>query len=225
MRSKKNIIVAIIVVVALVGLIIGSLSIYNYINKKNNTNNNTNAQTEQVNTTDKTASNKKRSSKRAKGSSSDLEQVETNSVTKEKRKLENYNIIGTIEIPKTELKCDILSEVTKRSIEIAVGQMYSTSSLNKPGNTVIYGHNYRNTLFFSRNDELVIGDKIYITDEEEGKKLTYEIYDIFETTSTDTTFYTRTAEMTGGKAEITLSTCTDDASTTDRRLIILAREV
>lgn len=28
--------------------------------------------------------------------------------------------------------------------------------------------------------------------------------------------------MTGGKAEVTLSTCTDDASQTDRRLIILA---
>ena len=224
MSRKKYIIIIIIAGVLIVGLIIGSISLIKLKNRKDNTNNITNAKEEQSNIISKNTVNKGKS-KRAKGSSSEIEQVETNSVTKEKRRLENYDIIGMIEIPKIDLKCDILSEVTKRSIEIAVAQMYSTSSLNKPGNTVIYGHNYRNTLFFSRNDELVIGDKIYITDEAEGKKLTYEIYDIFETTSTDTSFYTRTADMTGGKAEVTLSTCTDDASTTDRRLIILAREI
>lgn len=152
-----------------------------------------------------------------------LSAIETSSKSKEKRKLEDYEIIGAIEIPKTGLKCDILNEVTKRSIEIAVATIYTTGGLNQPGNTVIYGHNYRNSLFFSKNDELSVGDKIYITDEE-GNKITYKIYDKFETTSTDTSFYTRTAEMTGGKAEITLSTCTDDASQTDRRLIILASE-
>ncbi len=137
--------------------------------------------------------------------------------------LEGFEIIGTIEIPKTDLHCPILAEVTKRPLEIAVAQMYTTSALNKPGNTVIYGHNYRNSLFFSRNDELQKGDTLYITDKEKNK-LKYEIYDSFITTSTDTTFYARTSKQTGGKAEVTLSTCTDDASTTDRRLIILARE-
>ena len=151
----------------------------------------------------------------------ELSSIETSSKSKAKKKLEDYEIIGAIEIPKTGLKCDILNEVTKRSIEIAVATIYSTGGLNQPGNTVIYGHNYRNSLFFSKNDELSVGDKIYITDEE-GNKKTYKIYDKFETTSTDTSFYTKTAEMTGGKAEVTLSTCTDDANQTDRRLIILA---
>ena len=137
--------------------------------------------------------------------------------------MEGYNVIGTIEIPKVDLKCAILEEVTPRSIEIAVGMMYTTAGLNEPGNTVIYGHNYRNKLFFSRNDELQTGDEIRILDES-GRKITYEIFNIFETTMTDTTFYTRTAEITNGKVEVTLSTCTDDASETDRRLIIQARE-
>ena len=148
----------------------------------------------------------------------------SNSNKNNKKYLEGYEIIGTIQIPKVDLKCVILNETTKRALEIAVAQIYTTSSLNKPGNTVIYGHNYRNNLFFSRNDELNNGDKIYITDRE-GTKLTYEIYNIFETTSTDTSFYTRTAEDTQGKAEVTLSTCTDDASTSDRRLIIQAKEI
>ena len=66
------------------------------------------------------------------------------------------------------------------------------------------------------NKKLNIGDKIYITDTT-GTKLTYTIYNKFETTPEDTSFYQRD---TDGKAEVTLSTCTDDSSA---RLIIEAR--
>ena len=164
------------------------------------------------------------SSSKASGSNSTINAISTDSNSNKARYLEDYEILGTIQIPKVDLKCVILNEVTKRSIEIAVAQMYTVNGLNQPGNTVIYGHNYINSLFFSRNDELSNGDIIYITDKT-GTKIKYEIFNIFETTSNDTTFYTRTSEMTGGKAEVTLSTCTDDASTTDRRLIIQARQV
>lgn len=160
--------------------------------------------------------------KKASSGNSTLNELNTTSNRNNKKYLEGYEILGTIEIPKTKLKCTILSEVTKRSIEIGVGKIYTTSGLNQPGTTVIYGHNYRNSLFFSKNKELTNGDKIYILDQT-GTKLTYEVYNSFETTSTDTSFYTNTD--TQGKAEIVLSTCTDDASTTDRRFIIQAREV
>ena len=155
---------------------------------------------------------------------STLNAINATTTTNNKKYMEDYEILGTIEIPKVNLKCAILNEVTPRSIQIAVGQIYTANGLNKPGNTVIYGHNYRNNLFFSRNDELNNGDKIYILNQE-GTKLTYEIYNIFIATSTDTSFYIKSSEDTNGKAEITLSTCTDDASTTDRRLIVQAREI
>ena len=106
---------------------------------------------------------------------------------------------------------------------LAVTKIYTTSGLNNPGNTVIYGHNYRNSLFFSKNNLLQKGDKIYITDADKNK-IIYEVYNTFETTSSDTTFYARPADSTEGKREITLSTCTDDASSTDRRLIVQAKE-
>ena len=148
----------------------------------------------------------------------------TNDITKKNKViLEGYEVIGTIEIPKTDVHYPILKEVNERTLEIAISQIYTSSALNKPGNTVLYGQNYKNQLFFSRNDELQKGDTIYITDIDRNK-IKYEIYDIFETSSTDTSFYLRTAEDTEGKCEITLSTCTDDARTTDNRLIILARE-
>ena len=86
---------------------------------------------------------------------------ENNTQTKvEKTYQEGYEVLGTISIPKTKCNYTVLNQVTKRSIEIAVAVLYPTNltALNLPGNTVIVGHNYRNDLFFSRNNELEIGD-------------------------------------------------------------------
>ena len=89
------------------------------------------------------------------------------------------------------------------------------AGINQVGNTVIIGHNYRNGLFFSNNKRLNNGDKIYITDNSKNR-LTYTIYNKFETTPEDASFYSRD---TNGKPEITLSTCNDDSS---KRLILFA---
>lgn len=132
-----------------------------------------------------------------------------------KRTYKGFGVLGTMEIPAINLKYPILEKVTKKSIETSIAFLYG-AGINQPGNSVIIGHNYRNGLFFSNNKKLNIGDKIYITDND-GNKLTYTIYDKFETTPEDTSFYQRD---TGGKPEVTLSTCTDDSSA---RLIIFAR--
>ena len=129
-----------------------------------------------------------------------------------------YDVIGTIEIPKTKVKCPILNDVSIRALEASVGRIYPTSGpLNIVGNTVIVGHNYRNSTFFSNNKKLENGDKIYITDET-GKKVTYVIYKKYETSPSDFEYANRN---TNGKREISLSTCTDD---TKKRLIIWAEE-
>ena len=132
-----------------------------------------------------------------------------------KKTYKGFGVLGTMEIPTIKLKYPVLEKVTKKSIETAVAFLYG-SGLNEPGNSVIIGHNYRNGLFFSNNKKLNIGDKIYITDNS-GKKLTYSIYNKFETTPEDTSFYQRD---TGGVPEVTLSTCTDDSKA---RLIIFAK--
>ena len=118
-----------------------------------------------------------------------------------------FIVLGTIEIPATGVKYPILEKVTKKSIEVAVAKLYGVD-LNQPGNVVIIGHNYRNGLFFSNNKKLKNGDKIYITDND-GVKLSYTIYNKFDTTPEDISFYQRD---TGGIPEVTLSTCTDDTS-------------
>ncbi len=133
----------------------------------------------------------------------------------QKRTYKGFGVLGTMEIPATNFSYPVLEKVTKKSLETSVVFLCGPG-LNQPGNTVIIGHNYRNGLFFSNNKKLNKGDKIYITDNS-GTKLTYTIYDKFETSDDDTSFYQRD---TGGKPEVSLSTCTDDSKA---RLILLAR--
>lgn len=142
-------------------------------------------------------------------------QDSTTSSNNQKRTYKGFGVLGTMEIPTINFSYPVLDKVTKKSIETSVAFLYGVG-LNQPGNSVIIGHNYRNGLFFSNNKKLNIGDKIYITDND-GNRLTYTIYNKFETTDTDTSFYQRD---TAGIPEVTLSTCTDDSSA---RLIILAK--
>lgn len=102
-------------------------------------------------------------------------------------------------------------------MEVAVGIAYGPG-LNKVGNTVILGHNYRNGTFFSDNKKLENGDLIYITDSETGTRLKYVIYNTYIAGSDEFDYATRD---TAGKREISLSTCTDDVK---NRLIIWAKE-
>ena len=143
----------------------------------------------------------------------------SNNVTQPSSGVQTYKgfvKVGRIEIPKTNVDLPVLAEVTKKSIETSVAILYGPG-LNKPGNTVIVGHNYRNGMFFSDNKKIAIGDKIYITDLE-GKRVTYIVYNTYETTAEDSDYMTRD---TNGAMEISLSTCTDYDSS--RRIIIWAK--
>ena len=136
--------------------------------------------------------------------------VDNNSTENRSNTYKGFPMVGTIEIPATNLKCPVLENASKAAIEVAVG-IYDGPGLNE------IGHNYRNGKLFSNNKKLVEGDKIYITDSS-GKKVTYIIYKTYTTSPEDSTYLDRDTE---GKREISLTTCTDD---TQSRLIIWARE-
>lgn len=135
-------------------------------------------------------------------------------------KYEGYDTYGELRIPAINLNQKVISSVTADAIEISSAYLYSTDGFNRPGNTVIIGHNYRNGELFSNVTKLKIGDKIYLKTNGQ-EEVEYTIYKIFETSSSDASFYNRDTQ---GKREITLSTCTDDVEVTDNRLIILGRE-
>ena len=135
----------------------------------------------------------------------------------DKQTYKGYAVAGKIEIPKTKLNMVVLDRSTKESMEVAVGIAYGPG-LNKVGNTVILGHNYRNNSFFSNNDKIEEGDPIYITDSETGTRVKYVVYNKYVAGSDEFDYATRD---TAGKREISLSTCTDDVKS---RLIIWAKE-
>lgn len=101
-------------------------------------------------------------------------------------------------------------------MEVGIAMLYGPG-VNKVGNTVLAGHNYRNGTFFSNNKKLNEGDVIYLTDTS-GKRVKYVIYKKYQTDSNDFSYATRT---TNGKREISVSTCTDDSSA---RLLLWAKE-
>lgn len=128
-----------------------------------------------------------------------------------------YGVLGKIELPKVGLKYPVLETLTDaHAIDVSVAVQYGVG-LNKVGNTVIMGHNYRNGSFFGSNKKLSEGDKVYITDNS-GLRVEYTIYKKYLTPEADYSYAQRDTE---GKREITLVTCHTDNR---YRLVIFARE-
>ena len=127
-----------------------------------------------------------------------------------------FTVVGKIEMPTIRIQYPILDVITHaNAIEVSVGILYGPG-VNKPGNTVIIGHNYNNGLFFGKNKNLKIGEKIYLTDIY-GNKVEYTIFDKYYTPESDTSYITR---KTDGKTEVTLVTCD---TTGKNRLVVCAR--
>lgn len=213
--SKFLTILLIVIIVAIIGLG-GYLGVSYYKNYKT-----TNDADKYVSTFVEEAKNTTQSDTNVvSGSiSEDITSADANSSNSGKKQTyKGFNVLGTIEIPKTNVKYPVLEgPAGNNKIEVSVAVQYPLNKeLNTEGNIVISGHNYRNGTFFSDNKKLSNGDKIYITDLN-GSKVEYEIYNIFVTTLEDNSYYNRD---TDGKREITLYSCTDD---TAGRLIIEAR--
>lgn len=146
---------------------------------------------------------------------SKVKSARASSSKKTANKYYGFDICGYIRIPKTGIKYPIISTLSKQALEKGVCVEYGPGP-NEPGNTVIAGHNYLNRLFFSKNKNLKLGDKVYITDLY-GVTAEYTIYNKFETSPQDTSYIFRD---TGDVPEITLATCSRNSSA---RLIIYAK--
>ena len=134
-----------------------------------------------------------------------------------------YETIATISIPKINLQYPILDgetdseEETEALLKISPTKFWG-SNPNEVGNLCIVGHNYRNDKFFSKVPTLENGDIIEITDSE-GRTLRYSIYNKYEVVPEDLSC---TSQLTNGKKEITVITCTNDSK---MRVIVKARAV
>ena len=142
-------------------------------------------------------------------------------VPEEQRSVANdgteYYSIGVINIPSINVNYPILSTYSDALLKIAPCKFHGPNP-NEVGNLCIAGHNYRNSKFFSKVPKLENGDIIEITDLS-GNTVTYAVYDKFIVNPDQLEC---TSQLTEGRREITLITCTDDNK---QRHIIKAREV
>lgn len=128
-----------------------------------------------------------------------------------------YTTVGTINIPSINVNYPILSETNDSLLKVSVCKFWG-SNPNEVGNLCIAGHNYRNTRFFSKVPNLVVGDIIEIKDLT-GRTLQYSVYDKYTVDPSDVSC---TSQLTNGKKVVTLITCTNDNK---QRVIVKAREV
>ena len=124
--------------------------------------------------------------------------------------------IGTLYIPRTGLTTSVYSNSSVSQMEKMPCFLYTTGGLNKPGATLIVGHNRRNGKLFSNNKKIQEGDEFYFKDYE-GKELKYVVYSKFTTTDGDMTFL----DPAETKPVIALSCCTD--ANDENRIIVLGR--
>lgn len=130
-----------------------------------------------------------------------------------------YYVIGQVNIPKIGCSYPILSSKEENFttlLKISPCKFWGPNP-NEIGNFCIVGHNYKNEQFFSKVPSLENGDIIQITDLF-GKTLEYEVNDkyIVDPSNTDCT-----SQLTDGKREVTLITCTNDNK---QRVIVKATE-
>ena len=142
-------------------------------------------------------------------------------VAQEQRSVANdgteYYSIGVVNIPSISVNYPILSTYSDALLKIAPCKFHGPNP-NEVGNLCIAGHNYRNSKFFSKVPKLENGDIVEITDLS-GNTVTYAVYDKFIVNPDQLEC---TSQLTGGRREITLITCTDDNK---QRYIIKAREI
>lgn len=129
----------------------------------------------------------------------------------------NPFVIGMIRIDKIGLNYPILSQSNYDFLKISLCR-FAGPMPNEVGNLCIAGHNYVDYKFFSRLNELEIGNKIKIYDLS-GKLIEYKVYKKYEVKPNNISC---TNQDTNGKTLLTLSTCNN---VNGKRLIIKAEAI
>lgn len=125
----------------------------------------------------------------------------------------SFSVLGMIEIPKLNIIYPILSVCNDNNLKISPCKI-SGPNLNEVGNFAIGGHNYNNSLFFSKIGSLKPNDKIIIYDID-GNDFPYVVTSVFEVDSSDLSVL----DSRGNVTELTLVTCTNINS---NRIIVKA---
>lgn len=127
-----------------------------------------------------------------------------------------YGIDGILTYPKLDISYPILTEESEALLKISLCKYWGPSP-NQVGNYCIVGHNYKSGKMFGKMYMASTGDEVFLKDLS-GKTVTYSVYNIYTVEPTDVSC---TSQLTNGKREITLITCTNYGK---QRTVVKCRE-
>lgn len=128
-----------------------------------------------------------------------------------------YNAEAILSYPKLGINYPVLSDESDKLLKISLCKYWGPNP-NEVGNYCIVGHNYKSGKMFGKLSMASNGDQVILKDLS-GRSVTYGVYDIYKVKPTDVSC---TSQLTNGKKEITLITCTNYGK---ERLVIRAKEV
>lgn len=129
----------------------------------------------------------------------------------------NYNTEAIVSYPKLGISYPVLADESDALLKVSVCKYWGPKP-NEVGNYCIVGHNYKSGKMFGKLSMAQNGDQVILKDLS-GKSVTYGVYNIYKVDPTDVTC---TSQLTNGKKEVTLITCTNFGK---ERLVIKAREI
>ena len=129
-----------------------------------------------------------------------------------------YKVDSVLNIPSLEIRYPVLSESSDDLLKISLNKFWGGEP-NSVGNYCIVGHNYDGKdIFFGKLNKIQNGDIVELEDKT-GKVLQYKVYNKFIVQPTDVAC---TSQLTNGKKEMTLITCSDGGKT---RLVVKCRAI
>lgn len=147
----------------------------------------------------------------------EVTQQEPSTVEYKTQEGQNYQIEAIVSIPKLDIKYPVISETSPELLKISVNKYWGPAP-NEIGNYCIVGHNYKNKTMFGRLSEIQINDVIELEDVK-NNSIKYRVYEKYNIDPTDTSC---TSQLTNGRKEITLITCSNYGT---QRLVVKAREI
>ena len=126
-----------------------------------------------------------------------------------------YDAVAYLSIPSLGIKYPVLAKTSDALLKVSLNKYWGANP-NQVGNMCIVGHNYNDSRFFGKLNQIKNGEEIIIT-EMDGESLSYYVY---ETDMIDPYDTACTSQKTNGRKEITLITCNVDGS---QRFIAKAR--
>lgn len=128
-----------------------------------------------------------------------------------------YTTEAVLKIPSINIEYPVLSNTSEDLLFVSINKYWGPKP-NEVGNYCIVGHYYESGIMFGKLHKLKNGDIAELTDLS-GRTTKYQVYNKYVVKPTDTRC---TSQLTNGKKELTLITCTNYGK---ERLVVKLREM